>query len=134
MAATTITRARLEATELGALLQLTPQGGEAVQLFVNPALLVELLFCIDVASEANGWHLTKQNPPPLHSIGGPLALSSAARVVSLRLGSEPKGAILAVTDGKAISRYICPCNSSLPYSERWVWPTRRWDGGTMTWR
>jgi hypothetical protein len=108
MAAKTITRARFEATELGVVLWLAAGSGKAVQLFLNPALLVELLYCIDVASEANGWQLTKQNPPLLHSIDEPLALSAAVRVSSLRLGSEAKGAVLAVTDGKTISRYYLP--------------------------
>jgi hypothetical protein len=94
-------------TELGILLRLATKGDDFTDIFLNCVIVLELVFCIIAAKEAQGWKWMGDRHMTELKVTSPTEadLPTCWPVKSFRLGSGALGATFVVTDGRTDRRF-----------------------------
>ena len=98
-------------TEFGILLRIATKGDNLTDMFLNCVIVLELVFCIIEAKEAQRWRWKNDRHIPELIQGPPnkADLATAWHVKSFRLGSGTLGATLVATDGDTVERFYFRC-------------------------
>jgi hypothetical protein len=102
--------ASMAATDLGILLRLGFKGNATLDIFLNCAVMIELVLGLHAAGETQGWWLKEYNDEVGFKLDSPTPddLPLALQVISLRTTSDPKGLMIAFRNGPEPLRLYMP--------------------------